>query len=86
MQASNSLSSLKHWREFQSSDEGRRLFPTTESLRWFIRQNRVELMRAGALVQVRRSWHLVMPEFDAAVIFVLQKNAKEKSLGRVAND
>ena len=70
-----SLDRLQNWREFQQSNEGKRLFPCLGSLSWFLRQHRQELMRSGGLVKIRGQWHVVRPEFDDAVINVLQAKA-----------
>lgn len=69
------LSNVENWRDFQQSPDGKRLFPGLESLRWFIRENSNELVQAGALIKIRGQWHVVRPEFDAAVIDTMRRKA-----------
>jgi hypothetical protein len=38
MNTPTSLSALQSWREFHSTEDGSRLFPGLESLRWFLRE------------------------------------------------
>lgn len=74
-QAHKTLSAVENWRDFQQTADGKRLFPSLESLRWFIRENRDQLVQAGALIKIRGQWHVVRPEFDAAVVDTLRKKA-----------
>ncbi len=74
-QAHKTLSAVENWRDFQQTADGKRLFPGLESLRWFIRENRDQLVQAGALIKIRGQWHVVRPEFDAAVVDTLRKKA-----------
>lgn len=70
-----SLACLQSWREFQKSDDGKRLFPSLGSLEWFLRQHRHELMGLGVILKIRGQWHVVRPEFDKAMIKLLQSKA-----------
>jgi len=74
-QAHKTLGAVENWRDFQQTADGKRLFPGLESLRWFIRENRDQLVQAGALIKIRGQWHVVRPEFDAAVVDTLRKKA-----------
>lgn len=69
------LSSLESLQDFVKSPDGQRFFCSLESLRWFLREHREKLIRAGALVKVARQVHIVRPEFDEAVIRVLREKA-----------
>jgi hypothetical protein len=58
--------------------EGRQqIYPSPESFRWFVRQNREELVAAGAIVCPTKRW-LVQPEaFDQAVMQIGQRRARK---------
>lgn len=75
MEIQKTLSAVENWRDFQKSPDGARLFPGLESLRWFIREHRDDLIQAGVMVKIRGQWHMVRPEFDNAVINILSKKA-----------
>lgn len=70
------LQSIESLRDFVKSPDGQRFFPSLESLRWFLRGHREELIKAGALIKVARQVHLVRPEFDDAVIRVCREKAR----------
>lgn len=55
------------------------LFPSIESLRWFVRVNRQNLVQAGALLMIAGRWMVDPARFDAEVVRVGQRAA-----GRVA--
>lgn len=38
------------------AQERRHLFPTDESIRWFVRRHKLELIQAGALLMVSGRW------------------------------
>jgi len=51
------------------------IYPSADSLRWFIRRNRDELVTCGALTCPTGRW-LVQPEaFDQAILDIGQKRA-----------
>lgn len=75
MNTPTSLSALQSWREFHSTEDGSRLFPGLESLRWFLREHRDSLIQARVLLKIRGQWHVLRPEFDRAVIRILQEQA-----------
>lgn len=75
------LQSVESLRDFVESPEGKRFFCSLESLRWFLREHRDSLIKAGALIKVARQVHIVRPEFDDAVIRVL----REKALASLSN-
>lgn len=75
MDSLKSLSSVENWRDFLNTPDGKRLFPSLESLRWFIREHRDTLIEAGAIIKIRGQWHLVRPEFDDSVIRALRAKA-----------
>lgn len=54
------------------------IFPSSESFRWFVRQNRNELVQAGALMCPTGSW-LVQPDaFDRAVMNIGVRRAAHR--------
>jgi len=81
--AEQSLSSLQSWRDFHATEDGKRLFPGLESLRWFLRENRDELIAKGVMLKIRGQWHLVRPSFDKEVISCLQRRAVANSPSRM---
>ncbi len=57
------------------------IYPSTDSLRWFIRRNRDELVRCGALTCPTGRW-MVQPEaFDRAIVAIGQKRAAAAAHG-----
>lgn len=44
------------------------IFPSEGSLAWFIRKNRPELVRAGALVRIGGQVFVNEPKFDAVLL------------------
>lgn len=51
------------------------LFPSAQSLEWFVRKNRDELVKAGALLLPTGRW-MVRPEaFDQVVVRVGERRA-----------
>jgi hypothetical protein len=65
------LTTIRSWQRQHAADGGE-LFPTFASLEWFVRQNRDELVRSGALIPQRGSrGSLVTPKFDRVVLQLL---------------
>jgi hypothetical protein len=52
------------------------VFPTGESLKWFIRRNRAELVQAGAIVMPAGKKLAVVDRFDQAVQAIGERRAK----------
>jgi hypothetical protein len=52
------------------------VFPTEESLKWFIRRNRVELVETGALVMPAGKKLAVVDRFDQVVQQVGERRAR----------
>ena len=75
METPTSLSALQSWRDFHETEDGKRLFPGLESLRWFLREHRDSLIQARVMLKVRGQWHVIRPDFDRAVIRILQEQA-----------
>lgn len=55
------------------------LFPSMESLRWFVRKNRAALVAAGALLMITGRWMADPSRFDAAVVKIGQRAARRAS-------
>jgi hypothetical protein len=54
------------------------IFPSQESFRWFLRNNRAELVEAGALLIPTGRW-LVQPDlFDRCLVVIGLRRAAEK--------
>ena len=53
------------------------VFPTEESLKWFIRRNRAELVQGGALVMPNGKKLAVVDRFDQAVDAIGRRRAQE---------
>lgn len=67
-----SINALMHWRKWQQTEGGTRLFPTIHSLAWFIRRNEKQLVASGGLIKMRNQWHLIQPAFECALIEILR--------------
>lgn len=70
------LQSVQSLPDFVKSPEGQRFFCSIESLRWFLREHRDNLIKAGALIKIARKVHVIRPEFDEAVISALREKAR----------
>ena len=69
---------LAEYREHRS-----RVFPSDESLRWFIRSNHAELTRRKALVMPAGRKLINPPEFDQAVLDIGARKAAGRSRGQI---
>ena len=58
------------------AQERRHLFPSDESIRWFLRQHKPELVEAGALLMVAGRWMADPSRFDAKVIEIGRRLAQ----------
>ena len=58
-------------REYQESRA--HLFPSIESLRWFIRRNKAELIEAGALLEIAGRTRISPAAFDGVVLAVAKR-------------
>ena len=75
------LSELKSLRQYQEEHlrENGSLFPTMDSLKWFIRCHRDTLIDAGALILGSGSrGTFITPLFDAAVFQILVKSDRSQ--------
>lgn len=72
------LGDIMSWREWYSRPGADRLFPSLESLRWFINQNKVELIERGAMVRLRGQWHFVEPNAKQAMLALFREKAMEQ--------
>ena len=70
------LARLMSLQEFYDTKDGRRLFGSTDSIRWFIRANTPALLAAGAIVKMGRRVMISRPEFDHAVMDIVRKRAR----------
>lgn len=61
---------------FVDTPEGRRLFPSTDSLRWFIRLHYRDLVQAGAIIKRGRRTMLCRPQIDHEIIRIAQDRAR----------
>ena len=52
------------------------IFPAKASGDWFVRQNKAELVRAGALVMLAGRWMASPQKFDAAVLQIGMRAAE----------
>lgn len=68
------LCTLEVYREARGN-----LFPSTESLRWFVRSNRAALVAAGALLMITGRWMADPSRFDATVVKIGQRAARRAS-------
>ncbi|HEY2559929.1 MAG TPA: hypothetical protein VGI48_09510 [Caldimonas sp.] len=53
------------------------LFPSTESLNWFIKRNRAELVSAGALTLPTGRWMVQPDAFDRVVLAIGARRASK---------
>jgi len=71
--AANAVLALMPMLDYQQSRA--QVFPSEESLRWFVRARRSELLDAGALLMVAGRKVISPEEFDAVVLDVGRRTA-----------
>ena len=71
------LGDIQSWREWYSQPGADRLFPSLESLRWFINQNKTHLIESGAMVRLRGQWHFIEPQFKEVLMGIMRAKALE---------
>ncbi|WP_164963970.1 hypothetical protein [Rubrivivax sp. JA1026] len=57
---------LVPWEDYQRAND--HVFPTAEAWRWFVRQNRAELLARGALCLLNKRSFVVPVECNAALL------------------
>ena len=72
----NTMTSLVYWREWQKTDGVRKLFPSEESLYWFIRSNKQRLFDTGAVVVLRQRLHINPVEFERVGLEIARSASK----------
>ena len=60
----------------QYADLRNHLFPGPESLRWFMRNHRADLVESGAVLMIAGRWFANPPAFDRVVIEAGQRAAR----------
>lgn len=73
---SETVQALVPTQEYQGSRA--HLFPSIESLRWFIRCNKPELVEAGAVLEIAGRQRLSPVEFDAVVLAVGKRAMQQR--------
>ena len=56
------------------------LCPTVESIRWFVRQHRDELVSRGALLLIAARWQIDVERFDAYVLEAGKAQAQRRAV------
>ena len=79
---SNLIQELTALTDYQQSRA--HLFPSIESLRWFIRRNKLELISAGAILEIAGRIR-VNPEAFDSVVLLAGKRAMQHAFGAVAS-
>lgn len=77
----HALTSLVYWRDWQKCDQAQKLFPSEESLYWFIRSNKQHLIDSGAVVVLRQRLHINPDEFERVGFEVLHAASKRLVAG-----
>jgi hypothetical protein len=80
MQASalDSIVSFDQFREVRKN-----VFPSSQSLLWYVRRQKADLIMAGAIMMVRGAWHIHANNFDT--YFLKESSAAaETAFGRIA--
>ena len=62
------------WQDWLQTESGKGLFPSLESLRWFVRKNEKRLVESGAMVMLRNKWHFVTPEIDHVLLSIIRES------------
>ena len=77
------LNNLQTLADFSDTPEGKNLFGDKPSaITWFIRQNRIQLVEAGALLKIRNHDFIDKSKFNQAVINIGQACALKSIEGR----
>ena len=72
----NSIGSTVFWRDYQKQEDVKKIFPKEESLYWFIRVNKEDLIEGGAIVLWRQKMHIVPSKFERIAFDIASKAAK----------
>ena len=69
----DSVRPLPEYREPRSH-----IFPSDNSLNWFVRQHKGELVEAGAMLLLNGQWHANDERFDATVLEIGKRAAQKR--------
>ena len=70
------LDNILTMQNFIDTPEGRRIFVTTDALRWFVRINHRTLVNDGAIVRMGRRIMICRPAFDDAMYRIMRERAR----------
>jgi hypothetical protein len=76
MEPINALTGVRKLHEY--GEQRRHIFPSDNSLTWFVRQHRDELIERGAMLLLNKQWHVNDHQFDLAVLEVGKKAAQQR--------
>lgn len=76
MQTQTPLQKLISWRNFQKLPDAQHVFPSVESLRWYLRTHESSLVSRGALIKLRGQWYLIRPTFDQAIVEIATQQTR----------
>jgi len=68
---------IRPWKEFRNS--AKHLFPTDDSLRWFLRTNGRALEEAGALLKLGRGVYIDPEQFKSVALSLMQQPAESST-------
>jgi hypothetical protein len=77
MEHANALQGVRKLPEY--GEQRRHIFPSDNSLTWFVRQHRSELIESGAILLLNGQWHVHEGRFDLAVLEVGKKAAQSRT-------
>lgn len=63
---------VMRWQDWLQTDSGKGMFPSLESLRWFVRKNEQRLVASGAMIMLRNKWHFVTPEINHVLLEIIR--------------
>lgn len=70
-----SFDRVRYWKDFRATAD--HLFPTNDSLKWFLRRHERELREAGAVLKLNRGI-FVDPELFRAIALPLMKMPRQE--------
>lgn len=76
--ATPTLGEFVDLRELATQDDVRAAFPTEQSLRWFVRHHRDELVKAGALISLANRLRFHPANFQRAAIGIGGRNVLQR--------
>lgn len=78
MQTAPNSTDLCTVEQYLETATGKKLFPSVHSFEWYLRKNKDCLIKCGAVIVIRKRWHVLPEKFYNAVLEIGTKLAAQK--------